>query len=799
MANWNTLKTAVADAINTNGNQEITGQILQNVLNSIITNVGENATFVDVATPETNPGTPDGPVFYLATTVGTYPNFNGIEVQDGEAAILLWGNNKWSKKATGLATQKKLTELGQEVENKSTSTYLKNIAKFDNAWIAYQGVMDVNDSSKVTFTTTSTNSNVYKTLEFGSQLYNTVVISGSIDTKGLTSNQYMQAIVYTQDGKYYTVNMSTPTSITGTVYHYQSVFEKESAITKIILRFRVPDSNGITVEFIKPFVIGLKNKSDLEFAEDWFADVKPYHADYASVAKEAEIAKELNSASELYTTKADAAKFPLNLVLDSKFKDLNWLFPAVTSYEVNNGIFEVKKVSTATGIMYQTFEFSEQAGDYVYLSLKIKTAYSLTTDTYLEAIVYYSDGNYMTLTGQSPVDNVDGYYYLEVARAITKPINKIIYRIRLKNINGIDNAGVFIKEPFAAVITSKDYEEIYKGNALYYEKNNTSVAASSLVAFKSKSIDLESFFQSTTPLAGKKLLTLGDSITFGKKWQPQLCRLTGMNFLEDAIFTEYASNITIEVQHLEESKKTVLANNYPIGSGNTNGFTNVATAIGGSAVRAVAVESSEGNAVDGSAVEVDGVSFSVGRGPGESLFERSKSVHVYSPDIIIIMGGQNDGSLAVGSAVLGSMDDAPYNGGYILQSEYNSLDSLQRRKYSFYAMYKGMLLNLIKNNPKAAIYCCGTMRCLRKQYADGTYNEDATINYFYEKMLPDIKTKNAAIKEIAEYYGCKYIDLEGLSISPWNNTHWSSDTGDSLVHPNIERGNMMAISIRNQM
>lgn len=684
------------------------------------------------------------------------------------------------------------------IEAKSTPTYLKNIAKFDNAWIAYQGTMDAIDSNRIIFTTTGTASNINKTLDFESQIYNTVVMAGCIDTKGLTSTQYMQAIVYTQDGKYHTVNLAE-TSIEGTVHHYKTVYKTDSAITKILLRFRVPESNGITVEFIEPLVIGLKNELDAEYAEEWFADVKPYFADYASVSKEAEIAKELDFTSELYITKADAAKSPLNLVSDSKFKDLNWLFPAVTSYEVNNGVFEVKKVSAATGIMYQTFEFPEQKGDYIYLSLKIKTAYSLTADTYLEAVVYYSDGTYFTLMGQNPVDNVDGYYYLEVARAITKPINKIIYRIRLKNINGIDDVGVYIKEPFAAVVSSKDYEEIYKGNALYYEKNNTSVAVSALVAFKSKSIDLESFFRNTTPIAGKKLLTLGDSITFGKKWQPQLCKLTGMTFLEDAVFTEYASNTTIEVQHLEESKKTVSAKYYPIGSGNTNGIPNVATAIGGSAVRAVAVEGSEGNAVDGSAVEVDGVAFSVGRGPGESLYERSKSVHVYNPDIIIIMGGQNDGSLAAGSSVLGSMEDAPYNGGYILQSEYNSLSPSEKRKYSFYAMYKGMLLNLIKNNPKAAIYCCGTMRCLRKQYVDGVYNEDATINYFYGKMLPDIKTKNTAIKEIAEYYGCKYVDMDGLSINPWNNSEWSSDTGDLLVHPNVERGNMMAISIRNQM
>ena len=105
MANWSILKNAIASVIKTNGNQEITGQILQNTLNSIVNAVGENATFAGVATPSTNPGTPDGPVFYIASEPGTYANFGGISVADGEAVILQWDNGAWTKKTTGLATE----------------------------------------------------------------------------------------------------------------------------------------------------------------------------------------------------------------------------------------------------------------------------------------------------------------------------------------------------------------------------------------------------------------------------------------------------------------------------------------------------------------------------------------------------------------------------------------------------------------------------------------------------------------------------------------------------------------------
>ena len=115
MANWTTIKAAIANIIKTNGNQEITGQLLQNAISNIISSVGENATFAGIATPTTNPGTPDGPVFYIAAESGDYSNFGGINIEEGEATILEWDNSVWSKKVTGFATQEKLTELERNV------------------------------------------------------------------------------------------------------------------------------------------------------------------------------------------------------------------------------------------------------------------------------------------------------------------------------------------------------------------------------------------------------------------------------------------------------------------------------------------------------------------------------------------------------------------------------------------------------------------------------------------------------------------------------------------------------------
>ena len=87
MGNYEQLKKAIADVIKTNGNEEITGAIMQQTLISIVNNLGSNAQFAGVAVPSTVPEDTDGSVFYLASTQGTYPNFNNIEVNASEMAV----------------------------------------------------------------------------------------------------------------------------------------------------------------------------------------------------------------------------------------------------------------------------------------------------------------------------------------------------------------------------------------------------------------------------------------------------------------------------------------------------------------------------------------------------------------------------------------------------------------------------------------------------------------------------------------------------------------------------------------
>ena len=118
MANYNNLKAAIDAVIKTNGRQEISGAALNTQLKNMIAELGAGYQYMGIATPATNPGTPDANVFYLASEAGTYTNFGGIVINEGEVCALVW-NGTWIKQVTGAATADQVNQLGQEVNDNS--------------------------------------------------------------------------------------------------------------------------------------------------------------------------------------------------------------------------------------------------------------------------------------------------------------------------------------------------------------------------------------------------------------------------------------------------------------------------------------------------------------------------------------------------------------------------------------------------------------------------------------------------------------------------------------------------------
>lgn len=143
MANYKSLKTTINANVKRNGNQEITGQILNSVLNAMVDTLGTGYSFAGVATPATNPGTPDAKVFYIANGKGKYTHFGELEVTEDEVVVLYW-DTLWHKVSTGIAREENLTNLGKEIatkQNALTDTdggYGQRVAKLEKEGIASQ-------------------------------------------------------------------------------------------------------------------------------------------------------------------------------------------------------------------------------------------------------------------------------------------------------------------------------------------------------------------------------------------------------------------------------------------------------------------------------------------------------------------------------------------------------------------------------------------------------------------------------------------------------------------------------------
>lgn len=98
MADYKTLKDAVRNVIKANGNQEITGEILQSILLNIITTFGDDYSVLGFIEPNDEPYT-DGRALYFANTPGVYSKCSNISIQQGEFAIIASKDDEtWEKR-----------------------------------------------------------------------------------------------------------------------------------------------------------------------------------------------------------------------------------------------------------------------------------------------------------------------------------------------------------------------------------------------------------------------------------------------------------------------------------------------------------------------------------------------------------------------------------------------------------------------------------------------------------------------------------------------------------------------------
>lgn len=230
--------------------------------------------------------------------------------------------------------------------------------------------------------------------------------------------------------------------------------------------------------------------------------------------------------------------------------------------------------------------------------------------------------------------------------------------------------------------------------------------------------DVIAVLNTMQPYRGQKMVTLGDSITQMTEWQQTLANYLGVTW---------------------SSQETIAG----VGG-------NPRMGIGGSRIVPL-IQSGQ-----------------TGKNATESIYYRADYVHEYHPDLILLMGGQNDGFSAPYNIL-----DAPYTGPEVTTSP-----------PSFAASYKGTIEKLINNNPRAKIVCLSNM-----------YTNTVALNSATRAQYED---KFTAMRDMAGLYGLQFIDLlhnTGISYL----THSVMNRPSDPVHPGNLGGLMMARYIASQL
>lgn len=133
MASYNELIALINAYIKQNGIQAITGQILNGVLRAMVDQIGRGYAIMGTAVPADDPGTPDAPESWFASTPGTYTNFGGFEVADAEFALLSYTpSTGWAK----TTLTEGITEITAGIDNNVGTPYVE--ATYQNGALEFQ-------------------------------------------------------------------------------------------------------------------------------------------------------------------------------------------------------------------------------------------------------------------------------------------------------------------------------------------------------------------------------------------------------------------------------------------------------------------------------------------------------------------------------------------------------------------------------------------------------------------------------------------------------------------------------------
>ena len=133
MSSYNELIALINGCINRNGVQAITGRVLNGVLRAMVNQLGAGYAMGGVAHPTDDPGTPDAPVCYYASEVGTYTHFGNIQIVPGELALLCFDlTDGWFKETMYEGFESVQATIDGNVGTPAVNvTYVNGVLSFD--------------------------------------------------------------------------------------------------------------------------------------------------------------------------------------------------------------------------------------------------------------------------------------------------------------------------------------------------------------------------------------------------------------------------------------------------------------------------------------------------------------------------------------------------------------------------------------------------------------------------------------------------------------------------------------------
>ena len=317
-------------------------------------------------------------------------------------------------------------------------------------------------------------------------------------------------------------------------------------------------------------------------------------------------------------------------------------------------------------------------------------------------------------------------------------------------------------------------------------------------------------FDSHFKFRGKKLVTIGDSITYQRTWQDRLCELTGMvhnpkeiRGANEAVKTEGYGYILLsssledtdtyyeDVDDITKTDETVtdgFGYAHPIwqdGSGNKYRQP-CRTAEGGETVMPV---------------------------KATSIYSRASDSKYYKGDVIIVFGGANDkvtyinkyptyGDLSNIQGLTNLKTDSEdtteatfeiytdnlkltENGDYSVEGE---ITGIKKYNYTFRACFRGLLKKVVDANPDAQIIVIGPFATLIKG------NDYISRGYDYLTI-----EQNKVIEECAREFSCQYIDLFPIFGRYGADKNFSGTDGTVYIHPTSNGGKKIAEYIASKL